>query len=69
MLATPIPIPGQIVHCTRCDEPIFKLNSNTQAGARVQDCIDAIGDQKWPSVGEIFSCTKCNEPVNFNNFR
>jgi formylmethanofuran dehydrogenase subunit E len=64
-----IPKPGQIVHCIRCDEPMFQLNSNTQAGAMVQDCIDAIGDQKWPDVGELFECSKCHEPVDFHNIR
>lgn len=65
----PIPAPGQIVHCIKGDEPVFKINDNTQAGEMVQACIDAVGDQKWPVEGDIFTCSKCEEPIDFSNFR
>lgn len=66
-----LPKEGQILHCRRCDEPLYKLRRDIIPGEMQNnaDLFTNIGEQPPAKMGQKAKCHKCGNDLDFYNIR
>lgn len=66
-----LPKKGQILHCRKCDAPLYTLKRDIVSGemANNPDLFMAIGEQPRAIMGTKAECHKCRNELDFYNIK